>query len=421
MKNRRRMFLIDPTLRVGSGHNLDYARQVVVEASHAGFDCSIYAHRFPQLQGLKFGCEIVPWFSRGRADLSARDAVSSVVRRTLGERAYKWLRGLKKRSPQQTSALSLKMDLAEADAFVADTRRLLKEIKPTPDDRLFFPNLTWTEAVRLAEALGSDASTQNCDVHILLRFDPPSEEIGGALLKRAGQVTGIHWLCDTSGLAKTYGNLLGTAVRRAKVPINGPALRKAAQARPKPDPVIVLVLGEARREKGFHMLPDLIGAVIAADPNIEFRVQAALNMPLGEPGIAAALSRLRGMRGKNLQLLAPRIETEEFYNHLGRGHIMLLPYDAETYSMRSSGLLLQALAAGLRIVGPASSNSIASCVAANDRSDQATLCDASIEAFTAALAKTARLVRENAPPPREQLPEELQPTPWADPQFGKHG
>lgn len=112
----------------------------------------------------------------------------------------------------------------------------------------------------------------------------------------------------------------------------------------------VTYLGDARREKGFHFLPDLVEHAIHFRENIRFFLQSHLNIPNGETGILAAIERLQQ---KENVFLKPEAITEHEYNlALDEADILLILYDVQNYMYRTSGIFCEALSRGIPTLIP---------------------------------------------------------------------
>ena len=305
-----------------------------------------------------------------------------------------------------------RIELSRARAFAAEAGKLLVQLAPTARDRIFLPNLLWSEAVALTELLAHGGIAGGADIQILMRFDPPTGAVSARALARAGETAAITWLADTDELVEAYADLLHTSVVRAPVPIDGPALRQAALARSSPNPVIISALGESRREKGFLLLPDLVARVLKKDTGVRFQIQTSLNKPGGEPGISDAIAALQDMQGPNLSLLPQELSTAEFIEVLGASHVLVMPYQPASYSRRSSGLLLHGLAAGLWVVAPESARALAISTEQNERTGQVVFCSHAVESYEQSLYEAIARSRKNPPPPLHKLVEELILPPW---------
>lgn len=415
----QRFLFIDPTLRDKRGHNLDYARLVIADASAVGFECRIFAHASSTIEPRDVRCSVERYFAYAHTEAPVTHGAAKSFQRTFGDRAYRAARSVR-RLVTPTPVLAdrnSRIELSRARTFAAEASELLARLAPTACDRIFLPNLLWSEAVALTELLANEGIAGGADIQILMRFDPPTGAVSARALARAGETAAITWLADTDELVEAYADLLHTKVVRAPVPIDGPALRQAALTRSSPNPVVVSALGESRREKGFLLLPDMIAHVLKEDTGVRFEIQASLNMPGGEPGVSAAIAALQDLQGPNLNLLPPQLSSTEFAEVLGSSHVLLMPYHASSYSRRSSGLLLHGLAAGLWIVAPQTARAMAACVERNNRQDQVVFCDPSIKNYADGLREAIKYARDTPLDTPSQLPEEHIPTPWTRPTF----
>ncbi len=362
----------------------------------------------------QLGCRVEPWFSRGHKDVSPSSTVAKVLKRAIGPDASGFIRSVKRSLARAQESQPAESEVAQADTFASEVGALIKSVAPGPGDRLFFPNVLWNEAVCLVREIQSAELDAIAEVQILLRFDPPTLPGAAELLASVGQARGVTWLADTEELAEAYSALLQSSVRRVRVPIEGAVIRKAAAMRRNPDPVVVLALGESRREKGFHLLPETVERSIALDSGIEYWIQLSENVPGGEPGIVEAMSKLRRLQGRNVKLLPAKIASTAFVELLGQAHVLLLPYDAKSYSRRSSGMLVHGLAAGLVVVMPRDAAALSSCVESNGRASQAVLFDGSRDGLVSAVVHAVNRVRATDAPNLQPLAEEELPAPWAD-------
>ncbi len=112
-----------------------------------------------------------------------------------------------------------------------------------------------------------------------------------------------------------------------------------------PDGVLRFVsLGNARDEKGFVEIWTAIQQ-IASEPwfsTCEFILQA--NAPYGIPSDVFEAIRSSGFA--NVRLIEHTIATDDYYALLQTADIVLLPYWRSIYQMRTSGVFVEALAAG---------------------------------------------------------------------------
>lgn len=119
--------------------------------------------------------------------------------------------------------------------------------------------------------------------------------------------------------------------------------------------LIISYLGDARDEKGFYLLPDLVRKVreMGFDKNkASFRFQSNFNVPLGEPNSRFAKAQLSTMKSEGVTLIEGPFASERYASELLKSDIILTPYDDLNYYARSSGLFAEALVAGIPVIFP---------------------------------------------------------------------
>ena len=116
----------------------------------------------------------------------------------------------------------------------------------------------------------------------------------------------------------------------------------------------VVYLGDARTEKGYHWLPRLVSEAAAAGLPVRFTFQSHYNVPGGEPAATAARKQLGSLPPNcRVKLLTEPLTSEAYRQLLLGADIVVIPYDAEAYSARSSGVFAEALSAGKPVIVPA--------------------------------------------------------------------
>lgn len=120
------------------------------------------------------------------------------------------------------------------------------------------------------------------------------------------------------------------------------------------DSVIVSFVGEAREEKGFQLLPDILESVTArlTDTQVQFRIQCGANVWNQTRPIKDALDRLRTMAREDsrIALLDGALPEDEYLHLIRSGDIVFLPYDPPQYRIRGSGVATEAAAYGVEMV-----------------------------------------------------------------------
>lgn len=121
-------------------------------------------------------------------------------------------------------------------------------------------------------------------------------------------------------------------------------------------PVCINYLGDARSEKGYQHLPRIVGDLwrdCIAPRKATFVIQSNYNIPRGETPAIVARSQLRRLASTNVTLLEEPLASDEYWKLIHSADVSLLPYDRDNYYARSSGILVESLAAGVPVLVPA--------------------------------------------------------------------
>src|SRR5262249_19255299 len=153
--------------------------------------------------------------------------------------------------------------------------------------------------------------------------------------------------------------LSGLSVATAPIPFDQSLLRQALAARPPrvaSEPLTVAYLGDAREEKGYQHLPKALSHLwpdYIAKGRVRFVLQSNFNTPGGAPGVLTASQNLAGFPSTILKNEA--LQPPEYFEILAQSDIVLIPYSPQRYRYRSSGVLIEAMAAGKVVVTSAGS------------------------------------------------------------------
>jgi hypothetical protein len=360
-----RFVLIDHSLVDFSGHHFEYAQAVLDAAAQAGYAPVLAANRAFNVsaQGswaihpaYKYGV----WFHQGapRWQVRLRTAASRLARagHTGGNRPE----GVA--SPRSgirsfSGAMQSWHDALRMRRFVGDTQAELARIGVQSEDVVFLPTLTCAEFCALSRARRPSQLPFTARWHFVFRRELPGgsaetmRTIKDAFAPFARNPTesGWHFWTDSEELAEQYQSATGCGF--GVLPI--PHAELAAQAPPN-GPFRILCLGDARQEKGFHHLPAIARKLTSEEPRrYEFCIQSHLAIPGGEPEVVAARRALADMSELGVSLIDGPLDSAAYRALLASGDLSLLPYDRCAYSMRSSGVFAESLAAGLTTIVPA--------------------------------------------------------------------
>ena len=257
------------------------------------------------------------------------------------------------------------LHLAErARQFAHELGFILEQWGANADDALFLPyaNLVELDGLgRVADRMGHSVP------RLALLFRRELDEQGldagvgprtiGALLRHSLSTlqalpagTRVRVFTDSDVLTDDYTERLHTRVQTAPIPVDG---RFTALAGPRqPAPIVISYFGDARGEKGYQRLPGLAERLWPSltGGHVRLVAQSNFNVPGGEPGMAEARRALAECRG--VELLDVPLHDDEYALYLGESHLVLLPYEAERYGARTSGILAEAVHAGVPMVVP---------------------------------------------------------------------
>jgi glycosyltransferase involved in cell wall biosynthesis len=115
----------------------------------------------------------------------------------------------------------------------------------------------------------------------------------------------------------------------------------------------LLFAGAARRDKGFHIVVDLVQRLKERGSERPVTIQcSATHWGEHDAAVAEDLQRLRSIAYPHLRLIEETLAAEA-YRELFRCAITIQPYDAGDFADRVSGVTLDALAAGSPLIVPA--------------------------------------------------------------------
>lgn len=359
---RPRFIILDNAVVSLGGHFLDYALAVLKASRMRGFSPTLVTHRsFGDVVPANVEVERLyrfdhwPLASRApvirwlRLHVLAKRQPSAATSRGAARAQPSFLRGLRKHYDGLESTV-------RSRAFARGTTAAFERLRPQPQDLIFLPNPWIPELTGLAAALHSYQWREGLAVHLLLRREFRVSEAAAMRevlcdFSDALPDVRVFFYCDTPELAQLYLETFGP--RFETLPIPHPTF--GISGRVAGEPIQICFVGDARSEKGFAALPKLVRQVVAkagSPRTIQFIIQA--NAPLTglEPDASAALAELRAMDSSLVSLIAEPQERSAYEATIVNSDVVLLPYEAEHYRYRSSGVLIEALSAGVPVLVP---------------------------------------------------------------------
>lgn len=205
--------------------------------------------------------------------------------------------------------------------------------------------------------------------HSLFQAEPSKDELASSpnidmqraffsIYEAHGPSTHVHFYTDTKELSHDYGLISKSPFGVLPIPFRSEFIESS---RPAPDqPLRLAFFGEARDEKGFPWLPDLIDELMDAyvlPGKVRLLLQANVSAPQYNPRSSQALEKLKRHPRQQVELfgLEAPLSPQEYYRLVSQADVVLLPYDRNRYRACSSGTLAEAIAGGRPAIVPANS------------------------------------------------------------------
>ena len=253
-----------------------------------------------------------------------------------------------------------------AAAFGRDTKNLFGKVDLQPGDVVFLPTVSHRDLLGLLELFRAGQLSAGASWHFLFRRnlypgtleDSPDCREETAEISNAFQTfqkeIGAHkvfFYTDSAELTRQYEGLGTFRFHTLSIP-------HTYSARDPSDhegPLRVTYLGDARREKGYHLLPRIVADLRpeALAGKLRFVFQSNYNVPGGEPEAVVARGQLESFPESMVSLYKQALPTADYKALLLSSDITILPYDRSSYGARSSGVLVESLAAGIPVIVPA--------------------------------------------------------------------
>lgn len=272
-------------------------------------------------------------------------------------------------SRSQTDPITgTKIEESRSKVFYKDTRTFFDRTKLDKDDIVFVPTVGLTELLGFLEYFKKEPDSKLASWHMLFRRniytgrEPEywrQEEnlriLRNTLLHFTQSLEGhrVFFYTDTDELTAQYNRFGLSSFHTLPVPHTIPASTLEAEA--DGSPLIITYVGDARTEKGYHLLPHIVHDLwsdYVTSGKVRFVFQSNFNLPKGEPKIVVARSDLESLPKEKVKLIYNALSFDEYTNLLLQTNVMLLPYEPSNYYARSSGILVECVAAGIPVVVP---------------------------------------------------------------------
>lgn len=344
----RQFVLIDHSIEDATGHHLEYARRVLGAAKVEGFRTVLAVNQ-----------------RAGQLDCPEADSVFKSFSQTCWEMhaqpAYRTLVGLALRRDAMTA------DPLKVARFTTELASLIREAEVTEADIVFVPTLGGAEALAIS-AYSSGADAKPLHWHLLFRRDvaPCTSlanlrataarwRIQSALAQAARRFhAGVRYLyTDTEELTQRYNSLNTGRFQTLPIPIDDRLGLK--QPRGGNGQLVVSYIGDMRDEKGIDLLPGIIGSIRRAGydkSKVLFRIQGNLPVTGVTQKARQVKMELLTARPNGVDVVEGPLDSDAYMDLMLRSDVLLIPYSPIHYAARSSGVFVEAVAAGIPTVHP---------------------------------------------------------------------
>lgn len=354
-----RAFIVDPSLKDLRGHHYMMTMTATESAARRGFD--------------------VHWLCSAEFDARLKPA-SAVITPTFRTNLYTNYMASARAEPKSGLARVANLwkpfrprtaDIAPAtnkvSVFKEDFARAAARLSIGPADRIFMHTADGISYLAISEILESAGEAAPI-FHVATPYDPvgvmpnrdSADEVANAIarLQQIGLIDKKLFLfAENTFLAQHLTDLWSATVRPLCPPTRlptqqqfdaGRAFRKALCS--NEDALLAVTLGSARIEKGFHLLPEIVGCTLelaeAAALRIQFAIQASPQIIGRLPAITEALKALEQIDSSHVSLLLDPLSEQEYESLLYASDVVLMPYLQREYRVRGSGVASEAVVAG---------------------------------------------------------------------------
>ena len=238
------------------------------------------------------------------------------------------------------------------DFAIEDFRNLISRLDVKNDDSIFYPGVDFYGAFGALQEL--QRHTVELAPSLYLRFmgvmeyssrlfpDPRRE-----LLRQIRACISKGYRIRLSAESSLYADHLATALEEPVAATPVPPFQSCHDL-DGGDEFVVICPGSGRIDKGFNILPEIVKMfrINHEDKNVRFVIQ---NLPPWElENNIKYVTQLYATPG--VEVLPASINFHEMSQLYKRSHIVLMPYDPNTYAMRSSAILTESVAYGRQVV-----------------------------------------------------------------------
>jgi hypothetical protein len=332
------LFILDPNLDTQHGHHLNWDLSIAREAVDRGEDVTIYANRV-FAAAVPDTVTVVPYFSHSTYLRRSQDRITGRFDdfRHFNDILAEELEALPRGMFAATDVV-LVPTLSENHclAYVAWAKQFDPVSAPLFVVHLMFPS----GVVPTGAPGGYTVADPLQALFYRLAFDV-ADKPGGAP---------IYFFGGGRQIAREFSCLSGRTIEPHPVPIR-PERRRPLSREGRP--VALLYAGDAKIEKGIHLLPELAARLCAAHPEWDFTAHVNSSTSWGEALQACEALRQSVESLANFRLYQGHLSPEAYLDFLEEARCLLCTYDPEVYARKSSGVIWECISLGIPMLVPA--------------------------------------------------------------------
>lgn len=337
----RALLIVEPAMSDETGHHAFVARRFA-EIVGVG-RTTIAAHTSWPGPPTLSGAQVFPVFRTSAAEAARRrqyGPIASVLEATSRSLGIDVTAARRRMFPRPVREGSL-LPVASADAastrsaFTRDLALAIERFAPSPDDAILCTSANAEIIVAAAEILERGGSGPQ--LHLRVMYDDlgrHSRDLSlataiGRLVRAPSFEERVRLSAETKAFAAGLAAQSGTEV--AVIP--HPAVEGSPRGPRRPDdPVVILVAGQPRRDKGADHLEQVLHALAEVWPNPGPALLVRSQTPVCAPA------------GVRFELLAPHLSAEDYAASWDDADLALMLHDPEVYARRGSGVVCDAVA-----------------------------------------------------------------------------
>lgn len=268
------------------------------------------------------------------------------------------------------------------DAFGKDTLRMMNKVGVSEGDVIFIPTLSEFDMLGLLHAFRKNANSLKASWHLLFRRnvfigrDPQYLQQREHLqifrkkflyFKNQTPSHQVFFYTDTDKLTDQYDFLKTVPFKTLPIPINTD-FQTQQRNYESSGPIKITYIGDARREKGYQYLPDLVRGLYASyikQNKVKFIAQSNFGFTEYQYNSDILMARYQLENfAEGVEVIKDSLTTSQYKDLVLASDIGVILYDRDNYYARSSGALVEYLSAGIPVVVPSGSwmaDQIADC------------------------------------------------------------